>query len=360
MEKSIIINKIKRKLNIYQSHKLQTLIDENLRTYIFIYKLIKVSDRNNTIQQNHEKYLKLIKLLKKWKYFPEQKKFYKSSLCILNSLLQNINIYNLLPCQNRFLREHQLKTVHFCKKLCDVFTENNLQYFITSGTLIGYLRHSGFIPWDDDMDIGMMREDYEKLKLLLKERFVEIDISKIMENKENKLSVFDKYLHKYHNQILFSITHHHIQIMQGTSIKNCLCFDIFPHDFYSETYTVDNIKKDINDIRKNCNSILNFKEKYQYILDKIANNNNITQTSNKIFFGFDSLDSYLFPINQFMTKNTIFPLRKILFENMEFFAPNNMEEYISNQYKNWNQLPNDIKIAPELSKRCKGITKQIL
>ena len=148
--------------------------------------------------------------------------------------------------------------------------------------------------------------------------------------------------------------------MQGTSIKDFLCLDIFPHDFYSEAYTIEDIKKDINTIRKNCNSILNYKEKYQYIRNKIDNNNNITLVSNKIFFGFDSLDSYLFPINQFMTKNTIFPLRKILFENMEFFAPNNMEEYISNQYPNWNQLPNDIKIAPELSKRYKEITKKIL
>ena len=360
MEKSIIINKIKRKLNIYQSYKLQTLIEENLRTYNFIYKLIKDTDKNSIIQKNHDEYLKYIKLLKKWKNFKEQKKNYKLSLHILNTLLQNINIYNLLPCQNSFLREYQLKTVHFCKNLCDIFTENNLQYFITSGTLIGYLRHKGFIPWDDDMDLGMMREDYEKLKLLLKERFIEIDISKIMESKENKLSVFDEYLNKYSNQILFSITHHHIQIMRGTSIKNFLSFDIFPHDFYSETYTIDNIKKDINEIRKNCNSISNFKEKYQYVLDKIAKNNNITNMSNKIFFGFDSLDSYLFQINQFMTKNTIFPLKKIIFENMEFFAPNNMEEYISNQYKNWNQLPNDITIAPELSKRCKEITKQIL
>ena len=360
MQKSIIINKIKRKIKIYQSYKLQNLIDENLRTYKFIYKLIKDDDKNNIIQKNHDNYLKHIKLQKKWKSYKEQKKFYKLSLCILNTLLQNINIYNLLPCQNSFLREYQLKNVHFCKKLCDIFTQHNLQYFITSGTLIGYLRHKGFIPWDDDMDIGMMRNDYENLKLLLKEKFIEIDVSKIMENKENKLSVFDEYLHKYSNQILFSITHHHIQIMQGTSIKDFLCLDIFPHDFYSEAYTIEDIKKDINTIRKNCNSILNYKEKYQYIRNKIDNNNNITLVSNKIFFGFDSLDSYLFPINQFMTKNTIFPLRKILFENMEFFAPNNMEEYISNQYPNWNQLPNDIKIAPELSKRYKEIPKKIL
>ena len=51
----------------------------------------------------------------------------------------------------------------FCK-------EHNLKYYLVYGTLLGAVRHHGYIPWDDDVDVAMFREDYEKLNKLINKK----------------------------------------------------------------------------------------------------------------------------------------------------------------------------------------------
>ena len=58
-------------------------------------------------------------------------------------------------------------------KFDSVCKKYNLKYYAAYGTLLGAVRHKGFIPWDDDIDLCMMRDDYEKLKLVAKEEFKE-------------------------------------------------------------------------------------------------------------------------------------------------------------------------------------------
>lgn len=60
------------------------------------------------------------------------------------------------------------------KKLLDLFTwfhdfcvENKITYYALGGTMLGAARHKGFIPWDDDVDVGIPRADYERLKTIV-------------------------------------------------------------------------------------------------------------------------------------------------------------------------------------------------
>ena len=70
---------------------------------------------------------------------------------------------------NPKIRELQLEELDILKAFIKICEENNLKYYLMGGTLIGAVRHKGFIPWDDDIDVIMPREDYEKLGKVAKE-----------------------------------------------------------------------------------------------------------------------------------------------------------------------------------------------
>ena len=68
---------------------------------------------------------------------------------------KNMALYDIRPLQLRIL-----KILEAVDKAC---REHGLNYYIWAGTMIGAVRHKGFIPWDDDLDIAMPRPDYDRL-----------------------------------------------------------------------------------------------------------------------------------------------------------------------------------------------------
>ena len=65
------------------------------------------------------------------------------------------------------LRRHQLRMLDMLLELDKICQKHDVPYWLSSGTLIGAMRHNGFIPWDDDLDVEMMRSDYLRLMDIL-------------------------------------------------------------------------------------------------------------------------------------------------------------------------------------------------
>ena len=88
------------------------------------------------------------------------------------------------------LRQLQLAEIDILKKLLNIFEKHNITYYMLGGTLLGAVRHKGFIPWDDDMDIGLPRPDYEKF-LCIAEQEIEAPLQlHTLKNKNGEYSYY--------------------------------------------------------------------------------------------------------------------------------------------------------------------------
>lgn len=129
------------------------------------------------------------------------------------------------PYEKDELRKVQLKSLEmliYFKKICE---ENNLEFYFCGGCCIGALRHKGFIPWDDDIDIFMKRDDYEKLEKVWNEKADTKKYSYCRPNKDKNYRNLFATIND--NNTTFIKTH-----QADLDINHGLVLDILPLDGY--------------------------------------------------------------------------------------------------------------------------------
>lgn len=126
--------------------------------------------------------------------------------------------------EQEILRKIQILEVYILKEIKRICEKNNIPYFLIAGTLIGTVRHNGFIPWDDDIDIAMLRPDFERFIEVCK---TDLDTSKwFLQIPENEATSADYGIAR----LRLNDTHFVIESRKNVKCHDGFFVEIFPYD----------------------------------------------------------------------------------------------------------------------------------
>ena len=289
----------------------------------------------------------LNELIEDFQQKAEQKKvsaeIYKEDKKKILSIFQKFDPSSLPPATGK-MREAQMQELSFMKKIIDDIEKNTgLKPFMDDGTLLGAIRHGGFIPWDDDVDFSLMRRDFEELKKYLAQKYIWIDTSDW--TVKDCGGCLKKAYEKYPNEIFVALYHDSLKVCGGNN-QNKMVIDFFALDYFNESQKTDEIKQYMKKLREKIieDKTVKFSKIFAIQNEELKKSDMIVEESNNILAGIDNFDFYNYEIRKVHLKKEIFPLKKIKFENTEFWAPNNAKEYLFAIYGEYQKLPDDMEI----------------
>ena len=143
---------------------------------------------------------------------------------------------NIIEIPSKDLRKIQLLQLEILKEVDRICRENNIKYTLCGGSMLGAVRHKGIIPWDDDIDISMLREDYDRFcRICEKELNGDKFFLKTMETDSEYRLVYGKILLKGTAYVRAGYEH--------LKCKNGIFIDIFPRDGFSDVFLIQFIQK---------------------------------------------------------------------------------------------------------------------
>lgn len=243
------------------------------------------------------------------------------------------------------LREVQIEILNEIDRICK---KNEINFFFTGGTLLGAVRHKGFIPWDDDIDIAMTRDDFEKFRLAIKNQLDEkyyfdyydtdsdyyLPFAKVRKNN----TTFDEEASKHldnHKGIFVDIF---IYDLVDNNIKRCYIKAAIIQILSDTVLWKKKIIKLNNCRHPNLVAIFSvFRTKFILkFIDYISKKFNGKEKNKKNVVCFNSLLNIK---KDFFPYDTFFPLKKISFEGNKYNGLNDNDKFLNVQYGDYMKLP---------------------
>ena len=226
------------------------------------------------------------------------------------------------------LKEAQQKMYQILIVFDKICRRHNLTYWLDHGTLLGSVRHKGFIPWDDDLDVTMPREDYEKFLQIAQEELPDEYFLQTQKTDKHYQNFFAKIRDRKSTFVDAWEEKRDIQYHQGIYI------DIFPLNTIANTSASILFYKAVVFLSKLVHNRYMKSVLLAKPLVKLLNSLH-TKDGDFVVSGGENMH-YVIHIE----KETIFPLTEVEFEGGVFPAPKDTERYLESIFgDNYMQLP---------------------
>lgn len=232
------------------------------------------------------------------------------------------------------VKKVQARLLEMAKITAKILDRNGIQYSIAYGTLLGAVRHKGFIPWDHDFDFFLFDDEYEKaLEILRKELPKDILVhdrqtDPIYWPAWSKLRDLNSMvsIKKYPDEMAYRFTGVHLDLYYLKKLNRSKV-DVYVKreaiEFLVRKYDAGLIQDDVYD-----QNFTQWSEEYVDLLkDSFKQNDN----NEKVYNHLSSIKE--------IEINHIFPLKKYDFEDTQFFGPNNYDVILSQCYGDYMRIP---------------------